>query len=351
MKKCKVGIVVGRFQIFHEEHHEHILRALEENDVVCVFVGSANKRKSLKNPFNSHQRAHLVYENMMTYANELDTYLFVSELNDITDNVAWAEQIKNKIATLEGEHTDREITMYGCDKGGEYSYLEQFPEYTHSYTNEMSDVSSTELRDLWFLGKQTNVFLNSSTFLSEATLKWLSKMEYDQNLQEDWEFYNKEKALFANYPFPETLSFSCGDAVILVRNKVLMIRRKFAPGKGCMALPGGFKNRNETFMQCVVREMYEETGIEIDEATMMTYLIGVKLFDDPNRSQGIPRATLAGYFDLTPMYPEWGFPTVNAGDDAAEVSWVTIGEGYDNVYDDHIQIVEAAEGFREDMLV
>jgi 8-oxo-dGTP diphosphatase len=50
--------------------------------------------------------------------------------------------------------------------------------------------------------------------------------------------------------------------VILQRNgEVLLIKRKYAPFKGCWALVGGAKRRDETFLECAVRETREETGI------------------------------------------------------------------------------------------
>ena len=47
--------------------------------------------------------------------------------------------------------------------------------------------------------------------------------------------------------------------------KVLLIQRGFDPYKGCWAFPGGFMNMDETTEQCAIRELEEETGLEVTD--------------------------------------------------------------------------------------
>src|SRR5688572_992089 len=57
-------------------------------------------------------------------------------------------------------------------------------------------------------------------------------------------------------------------AVVLlpVDGGLLTIRRSIEPKKGMLALPGGFINYGESWQQGGARELYEETGIQIDAA-------------------------------------------------------------------------------------
>jgi mutator protein MutT len=52
-------------------------------------------------------------------------------------------------------------------------------------------------------------------------------------------------------------------AVILDRGKVLLVKRKHEPLAGRWSLPGGAVEVGETLEACLVREMAEETGLEI----------------------------------------------------------------------------------------
>lgn len=52
-------------------------------------------------------------------------------------------------------------------------------------------------------------------------------------------------------------------AVIVQGGKVLLVKRKYEPLAGQWSLPGGAVEVGETLEGCLVREMLEETGLEI----------------------------------------------------------------------------------------
>lgn len=57
------------------------------------------------------------------------------------------------------------------------------------------------------------------------------------------------------------------DCVVIANEmqpKVLLVERGNEPFKGCWAIPGGFMNMDETAEQCAIRELKEETGLEVE---------------------------------------------------------------------------------------
>ena len=50
-------------------------------------------------------------------------------------------------------------------------------------------------------------------------------------------------------------------AVILVEDKVLLVRRAAPPGRGKWSIPGGLIEVGESLGDAAIRELYEETGI------------------------------------------------------------------------------------------
>lgn len=98
------------------------------------------------------------------------------------------------------------------------------------------------------------------------------------------------------------------------RGELLVQRRKYEPAKGMFDLPGGFADRQETAEESVIREIKEETSLEV---TRTTYL-----FSMPNvyRFSGMDLNTLDMFFECEVK----DTAALKAGDDAAECLWMPI---------------------------
>ena len=96
--------------------------------------------------------------------------------------------------------------------------------------------------------------------------------------------------------------------------EVLLIRRGNEPYRGCWALPGGFMEMDETLERCAVRELKEETGLDVEAYPGVSpKLIGV--FSRVDRDPRGRTITAAYRIDL----PECA--EVRSGDDAAAAQW------------------------------
>lgn len=67
--------------------------------------------------------------------------------------------------------------------------------------------------------------------------------------------------------------------VLLVENgRILLVRRKYEPKKGMWSIPAGFLEADEDIKQCAIREMKEETQLDVElEGLFNVY----SAFDDP----------------------------------------------------------------------
>ena len=98
------------------------------------------------------------------------------------------------------------------------------------------------------------------------------------------------------------------------RFEILLIKRKNDPYKDCWALPGGFMEMNETLEKCAIRELKEETGIEVDRAEFIDLLDAVER--DPRGR--VISAVFKSYV------PEGAVAVAN--DDAIEIGWFKNGQ-------------------------
>ncbi|MBL0419969.1 NUDIX domain-containing protein [Ramlibacter sp. AW1] len=149
----------------------------------------------------------------------------------------------------------------------------------------------------------------------EFISRWVAGPHYAQ-VREEYEQLASEKVAWSVAPYPVVLVTV--DAVVRVADQVLLIRRGRQPGKGLRALPGGFLDPGETVLASALRELAEETGLQTPE--LRRALRGVRVFDDPERSQRGRVITHAHYFDLGPR----PLPGVSGEDDAAAAEWVPI---------------------------
>ena len=98
------------------------------------------------------------------------------------------------------------------------------------------------------------------------------------------------------------------------QQELLVVRRKNDPAKGTLDLPGGFADMNETAEEGVIREVKEETGLEV---TALRYL-----FSFPNQYEfsGVTLPTLDLFFACEVADEHH----VKALDDAAEAFWLPL---------------------------
>lgn len=318
----KIGILIGRFQVPepHEGHRFLFNRILEQCDFLFILVGSANRARSICNPYTFKERANAIARSI----NNKDTRrTFLAPLNDyLYNDPQWMADVAATISTLIENNSELrkdknpEITLYGHFKEGN-DYLKWFPQFKFQNIDSEIEVSGTELR-------------NSHRDLLPAVV------------QEEYLQYDKDVALFANYPYHDCLQSNCGDAVVECLGHVLLIQRP----NGTWALPGGHKTKFETFQDCAIRELYEETNLRVPEKVLRGSIVGTKLFDSPSRSSGyVVKTTLAVHIKIKPN-PDGSFPRTSAADDAIDTKFVPIATALNEyaLHDDHGDIISIMAG-------
>lgn len=128
-----------------------------------------------------------------------------------------------------------------------------------------------------------------------------------------------------------SVSHTADLTIFTIRNGelcILMVRRGGHPFLGQWALPGGFVNPDESSEEAAVRELKEETGINVDGA----WLEQLKTYSAPNRD---PRMRVVSTAYLA-LIPNAGIPV--AGDDAVDAHFFSVRDLLDPVAGEEIPL-------------
>ncbi|GAB2898725.1 bifunctional nicotinamide-nucleotide adenylyltransferase/Nudix hydroxylase [Uliginosibacterium flavum] len=325
------AVLIGRFQPFHSGHAALLAKALETAPQVVVLLGSAFSARNAKNPFSWEERAAMIACTLDEAQRARVSFL---PMRDCYDDARWAAQASELVRAHVGEGA--QVALIGYLKDASSQYLNRFPDWTFIAVPQQGEIEASALRAIWFEGEDacvTRALL--APLLPPAVLEYLqgwARLAHFAALREEHLAIEASKRVWGVGPFITV------DALVKASDQILLIRRGRAPGKGLWALPGGFLDGRERVLQGAIRELREETGFGLLDATLEEALVGTAVFDHPDRSARGRTITHAHFFDLKNARP----PQVAGADDAAEARWVPIAalaamEG--ELFEDHFNIL------------
>jgi bifunctional NMN adenylyltransferase/nudix hydrolase len=338
-------VFIGRFRPFHLGHKRVVDRALSLGETVIMLIGSANTSPSVRNPF-SHEDVVAMISAVYPEETGPGGRLILMPLEDhLYNDTLWLERsqaligdILNKLpgntprVTLHG-WADFKIALIGCHKDNSSYYLKLFPSWASEAVEFLDPINATDIRQAYFGAGTVPRHL-----LPDAVADWLegwkSGMAYD-HIKAEADFVARYRSQFAGQKYAP--SFNCADAVVSQSGHVLLVRRKAMPGKGQLALPGGFIQEDETALDAAIRELKEETRLKLPRELLTGSVAATRTFDNPFRSTRGRTYSHAFHFRL-PDRPD--LPIVKGGDDAAEAFWRPIGLiNPKDMFEDHWHII------------
>jgi bifunctional NMN adenylyltransferase/nudix hydrolase len=325
----KLAVLIGRFQPFHWGHMGLLTTALELAPRVVVVVGSAYGPRLVKNPFSAEERIAYLGESLTAEQRERVSFVTV---RDYYDEPRWAGAVRKAV---EREARGDEVVLVGFRKDDSSSYLSLFPEWQEHAAPRQAPLDATALRREYF-ASSSDLTPSLLAAVPEPVARFLKDFRRStefERLREELASLDETRVKYGNGPFVTV------DAVVTVGERLLLIQRGRAPGRGLWALPGGFLDGSERLVSAAIRELKEETVMQCSDAELRQSLRGVAVFDHPQRSQRGRTITHAHYFALAPS----ALPEVQGADDAEAARWVEIADlpkMTRELFEDHYQIID-----------
>lgn len=325
MKDFEYCICIGRFQPFHHGHHELIKEALNLAETVLVVIGSAGKAPNIQNPWSASQREEMI---LSVLSDEEKAHVKFLHVRDFWyTNNRWLAEVQRLVYEITEGIDDNKI----CDIG-ETSF---FPQWTFFKMRNLDRMPhATVIRGLYFT--HDNGYKNHVRLAIVDYLEAFKKTVTFKNLKEEYDYVRNYRASWDGAPFPPT--FVTVDAVVVRSGHVLVVRRKGSPGRGLIALPGGFLNQQETVLEGCLRELKEETGIKLPKEELEKAITEQKVFDYPERSLRGRTITHAFLMDLD----SGPLPIVKGSDDADKAWWMSLSDlatREAEFFEDHFHII------------
>ncbi len=333
MNKLDAIVYIGRFQPFTNAHYKIVKMALETATKVIIVIGSAKRARNIRNPWTAEER-----RDMISSVKDFKDYdiEFILQPNSNYNFNWWLKDIQEQVSKITNKND--KIGIIGYKKDSSSYYLNYFPQWKFIDVPELENgLSATEIRDLFFeKAKITQSAVNADVY--QWLLNWKkNNIELFNNLVSEKKFITDYKKKWENAPFQPI--FVTTDTMVICKGQILLIKRKYNPGKDLYAMPGGFLNPDEYLKDCAVRELKEETGIDVDKSILKNSIELTKVFDEPyreTRGRGITHCFLIN-LKLKEL------PKVKGSTDAYGASWIPLGSldsMQDRFFGDHYQIIK-----------
>jgi len=354
--KLHLAAMLGRFRIFHNGHKSVIDRSLKEAGRVMIGIGSANRSRDAKgNEFTALETLEMirrVYPASSPDGRRISIRLIDDVLYDEQDlfwimgvQRAVLEEIRSMKASGDvaiGENA--RVGLIGFSKDHTSYYLKKFPQWSSiaapGFKHNNKIVSATDIRNEFFYSENPGEDAVKRTShlipveVARYLVQWADKMQPTlQGLHEEHDFLatyaddhqfrgkidEAGKPLGIKYAPTHTTV----DAILIQSGHVLLIKRKFNPGKGKLALPGGFVAPWENIGDATVRELKEETKIGLSLNVLKLAFRKRHVFYVKTG-----RGTFNKHVSLYILNDRDELPFVEAADDAEEGSakWYPLGE-------------------------
>lgn len=338
------SVFIGRFQPLHIGHEHVVRQALSRTSRVIVLIGSANVARDPRNPFTYEERVAMFRK---SFAYEMaNGHLIIEPLDDhLYSDTAWCAEVQARVKRIAlsvgsgaGDTVDPRVSLAGYGKDATSYYLKMFPEWENiQIDSQYGTFSASDVRQHYF----QRIPAVPRTILSPGVAEWLDQFalgEEFRTLLAEREYLDAYPAQWGKGPFVTA------DAVVVQSGHILLVERGRLPGKGLLALPGGFVDPAERVRDAAIRELREETGIgdakgQIPPAMLASFIDDsrTRVFDAPDRSL---RGRIITHAFLFRLPERRSLFTVKGGDDAAHAHWYRVGDlSAEQFFEDHWSII------------
>ena len=133
------GLIIGRFQPVHRGHVEAIRKALKECEKVTIAIGSAQEKRTERNPFSAKERKKMIEKSL---GKDTMRICFVY-MRDFGNNGKWMKALLKKCGNFDVAYSSNPIVASLLKKCGKVKPM-----------RSRFRISGTEIREMIARGRK-----------------------------------------------------------------------------------------------------------------------------------------------------------------------------------------------------
>lgn len=153
MYKYNSGLIVGRFQFFHNGHKSILDKALKECEIVIVCIGSVEEKRNYRNPFNYEERKKFILSAYSRKDRKRIKFIPLVSIG-VGDDPVWGNYILNSCKFY--HNISPEVYYTGTESDRNNWFPSQNIKNVYIDRN-IINISATELREALFIKKDLSI--------------------------------------------------------------------------------------------------------------------------------------------------------------------------------------------------
>jgi nicotinamide-nucleotide adenylyltransferase len=108
------GFYIGRFQPYHDGHHQMVGDIVSEVDELVLGIGSAGHSHTTRNPFTAGERVMMVTKSVA----EFDLTTYVVPIEDLDRNSVWVSHVRSMAPTFDVAYSNNPLVIQLFEEAG-----------------------------------------------------------------------------------------------------------------------------------------------------------------------------------------------------------------------------------------
>lgn len=144
MSKTERGLMIGRYQPFHNGHLELVQQAMSECEEIIIAIAASQFNYTPSNPFTAGERTYMIHEALVAKKIDMNKVYIIPIMN-LENNAIWLGHVKSNVPEFDTIYTGNKFVKELAEQGGAIKI--RIPVFLHKKTLNATNIRSRIVND------------------------------------------------------------------------------------------------------------------------------------------------------------------------------------------------------------